>query len=786
VVEGRLWGVVAASSKREQPFPEETESQIGKFTELVATAIANAESRAEITRLLEEQAALRRVATLVAGRTSPEELFAAVADEVTGLLGPDVAVLARFEPDGTATCVGGGWGGDGPGVGEPLPLGALAGVQDEGRPVRVDDYVSFRPVEPGRSGEIVAGVSCPIIVDGRVWGVLAVGSRHGPLPATTEQRLVEFTELVGTAIANAEGRAEITKLLEQQAALRQVATLVAEGVPPDEVVAAVADEIGRVLDADATLMVRLEPDGATTVVAKVGEHPDDMAVGSRWELEPRLAMAEVLRTGCPARRDDYSGIPGAFADVVRRMGIRSSVAIPVIVEGRIWGALGIGSRRGRFPADTEQRMASFTELAGTAITNAQSRAEISRLLEEQAALQRVATLVARGPSPVEVSTAVAAEVAGLLGADDAGVCRYEPEGSSVLVVGVGDSIGRLQPGTRWQPDDLLSTSVVWRTGSAARLDVDRWERAPGPVAAGLRQLGLHSVAASPIVVDGRLWGAVMVWSKRAPLPADTEERLANFTELVAMAIGNAENRAELAASRARIVAASDETRRRIERDLHDGAQQRLVSLALELRFAQDAVPADLGALRARIGRVADELTEVLDGLREISRGIHPAILSEGGLRPALRTLARRAAVPVELDLRTTSRFADAVEVAAYYVLSEALTNTAKHGGASHARVVVEQRDDALLLCIDDDGAGGADPRGGSGLIGLRDRVEALGGSIVIESPVGSGTSIRVTLPAWPADDSPAQTRAVSGTRGTEAPRVPGDGRLLSLADPASS
>jgi signal transduction histidine kinase len=206
---------------------------------------------------------------------------------------------------------------------------------------------------------------------------------------------------------------------------------------------------------------------------------------------------------------------------------------------------------------------------------------------------------------------------------------------------------------------------------------------------------------------------------------------------------------ELAASRARIVAAADETRRHIERDLHDGTQQRLVSLGLELRLAQLNVPPGLSELDAEIGRVADELDGAVDDLREISRGIHPAILSEGGLVPALRTLARRSTIPVELDVQAEARLPEHVEVAAYYVASEALTNTAKHARASRVRVAVEQRDGTLQLSIGDDGIGGADPVRGSGLVGLRDRVEALGGSIEVSSAPGEGTLVVARLPVQP-------------------------------------
>jgi signal transduction histidine kinase len=213
-----------------------------------------------------------------------------------------------------------------------------------------------------------------------------------------------------------------------------------------------------------------------------------------------------------------------------------------------------------------------------------------------------------------------------------------------------------------------------------------------------------------------------------------------------MAIANAESRAELMASRARIVAAADETRRRIERDLHDGIQQRLVSLGLELRAAQATVPAQLDELEGVLSRAAEGLTSVLDELREISHGLHPAILSEGGLEPALRALRRRSAIPVELDLHPKRPLPGRVEVAAYYVVSEALTNAAKHAHASVVNVELDTRDAILQLAIRDDGIGGADPDQGSGLVGLSDRIEALGGTLQVTSPAGNGTTLLIEVP----------------------------------------
>jgi signal transduction histidine kinase len=252
---------------------------------------------------------------------------------------------------------------------------------------------------------------------------------------------------------------------------------------------------------------------------------------------------------------------------------------------------------------------------------------------------------------------------------------------------------------------------------------------------------------APIIVEGHLWGVIAVGSASEELPPpDSESRLADFTALVATAIANAGAQTELKASRSRIVASTDETRRRIERDLHDGAQQRLVSLALQLRAAQEVVPAELEQLSRRLDSVADELSRALDELREMARGIHPTILAEGGLAPALKTLARRSSVPVDLQVRTNGRLPERVEVTAYYVVSEALTNAAKYANASAISVQVEAIDAIMRLAISDDGVGGADPARGSGLVGLKDRVEAANGRLTIKSPPGMGTTLVVDLP----------------------------------------
>jgi signal transduction histidine kinase len=531
-------------------------------------------------------------------------------------------------------------------------------------------------------------------------------------------------------------------------ALRRVATLVARGPPPEEVFAAVTEEVGRLLSVEYAGLSRYESDGTTTIVASAGRSGDHVPVGRRSTLGGKNISTLVFETGRPARIDGYADASGPLGVTAREYGVGSGVGTPVIVEGRLWGVMATYSPVGQpLPADTEARLADFTELLATAIANAESRAGLARLAAEQAALRRVATLVARGPPPEEVFAAVTEEVGRLLGTHFAGMARYESDDTVTVLATWAAAAGEhpLVPGP-WPLEGGDLASTISRTGRPVR--IDDYHGVPGRIAAFVREeLGIGSSVGSPILVEGRLWGALFVHSKQTnqPLPRDTESRLMGFTELVATAIANAESRAELMASRARIVAAGDETRRRIERDLHDGIQQRLVSLGLELRAAQATVPPQL-ELEGALSRVADGLASVFDELREISHGIHPAILSEGGLEPALRALRRRSAVPVELDLRAGRQLPAHVEVAVYYVVSEALTNAAKHAHASVVHVELGTNDAILQLAIRDDGIGGADPGQGSGLVGLSDRIEALGGTLEVTSPTGSGTILLIEVP----------------------------------------
>jgi signal transduction histidine kinase len=371
--------------------------------------------------------------------------------------------------------------------------------------------------------------------------------------------------------------------------------------------------------------------------------------------------------------------------------------------------------------------------------------ELAVLVEEHAVLRRVATLVAHGAPPAEIFEAVIAEVGGLLSADSAALTRYETDGTLTTIGGWSKAEGYFPVGTRHVVTEGTLGSLIFDTHRPGR--INSYEDAAGPLPDFVRGLGWRSAVGAPIVVEGRLWGVVAVASTSdRPLPPGTERRLAEFTELVATAIANAQSREQLAASRARLVATADATRRQIESDLHDGAQQRIVSLALELRAVQATVPAELGALKAELSRVVDGLTGVLDELREIAHGIHPPMLSEGGLALALKTLARRSAIPAMLDVRAEAGVPESVEVAAYYVVSEALTNAAKHAQASVVHVAVEAQDRVLRVSVRDDGLGGADPARGSGLLGLKDRAEAIGGTMSLQSPRSGGTSLEIELP----------------------------------------
>jgi signal transduction histidine kinase len=466
--------------------------------------------------------------------------------------------------------------------------------------------------------------------------------------------------------------------------------------------------------------------------------------------ERDLAAARQERANVAAARASIAsvgGLAGSVLLIALFAGyLTRAIVGPVRQTAAMAGRLAGGDLAARMPETGVSEIGtlerSFNSMAGSL---QHSRGELARLAEEQAALRRVATLVAHGAPPADVFAAVVEELGRLLPADLVHMTCYEPDDTVTVAAAWATRGDHLPVSTPQRLEGRNVSGVVWRTGRPARLD--SYAEATGPLADAMRTLGIRSSVGCPIWVEGRLWGVMIVSSTQPEaLPANTESRMAEFIELVATAIANANSRAELAASRKRIVAAADQSRRRIERDLHDGVQQRLVSLALDLRATQAALPAEPAKPRAELAVVADGLRDALEELRELSRGIHPAILSEGGLGPALKALARRSAVPVELDVPMGARLPESVEVAAYYVASEALTNTAKHAQASVVILDSHIAEGRLHLTVRDDGIGGADLSSGSGLTGLTDRVQALGGTITLHSPTGEGTTLQVELP----------------------------------------
>jgi GAF domain-containing protein len=754
IVAGRLWGAMVVSAADADPLPPTTEAQLADFTELVATAIANGEAREDVQRLADEQAALRRVATLVAHDVVPGALFGAVAREVGTLLHADFAGMGRFHD--TVVMPVATWSASGehppvPERWEMQPGDPASMIAEARRPMRWNDWSAM-------SGEIASfvrdemgvrsTVGCPIVVEGRLWGALAVHSKQRePLPPDTESRIEQFADLVATAVANAEARTEVARLAEEQAALRRVATLVAREAPETEVFAAIAAEIKRLVGTENIRMWRFEPDRTGVVVASVGELEEVLPIGSRHRLEGENPIARVFRTGKPARADDYRWATGPIAEAVRAIGVRSAVATPILVEGRLWGAVITGTTDADpLPAGTEVRLAQFTELLATAIANADARAEVQRLADEQAALRRVAMLVAQGASPAAIFEAVAAEMERVLDADGVLLSRYEPGTDVTIVAQRGSGIEGLAPGSRVSHEGRNLTSMVRRTERPARMET--YAGTHGDLAQLVESLGVRAGVAAPIVVDGRLWGVIVAeWRGDESPPADTEERMAKFAQLLDTAIANADSRDQLRASRVRLLTAADEARRRVVRDLHDGAQQRLVHTIVTLKLARRALRDRDEEAEALLREALEQAEEGNAELRELAHGILPAVLTRGGLRDGVGTVVSRLDLPVHVDL-PAERFPAEVEASAYFIIAESLTNVVKHSGARRAEVSAQVRDRVLHVEVRDDGAGGADPHG-HGLVGIRDRVTALGGRLEVQSPRGGGTVVAASLPlAW--------------------------------------
>jgi PAS domain S-box-containing protein len=388
-------------------------------------------------------------------------------------------------------------------------------------------------------------------------------------------------------------------------------------------------------------------------------------------------------------------------------------------------------------------------------------AELGRLAEEQAALRRVATLVAGDAAPEQVFQLVTEEVCRLLGIREAVLQRFVDAETSTVVGRFGSHmIDGIEIGTTLPIEEGLTAWTVLHTGAPAR--IDSFESFTGELAVRIRELGFRSTLGVPILVAGSIWGIIGVAMREGEsLPPETERRMQAFAELVGLAVASAQAREELGASRMRIVEASDAERRRLERNLHDGAQQRLVAMSMGLRLARAKLRASPDDAEELLEMLSDELGEALTELRELAQGIHPAVLTERGLGPALEGLAARAPLPVEVDVDLPERLPEPVETAAYYAVSEALANVAKHAGPCSATVRVTCADGQTIVEIADDGAGGANLDGGSGLRGLRDRIETLDGELLVDSPPGRGTVVRAELPVRSAGRAPHRADTVT-------------------------
>jgi PAS domain S-box-containing protein len=696
-------------------------------------------------RLRTEQVLRERDAVLGSRANSLRRIAALVA----GVVGLPLVVAWRYAPDGTTATVIGAWS-EGPhpfqpGTRWPLEGAAvLTQVLHTGRPARIDDFSGLpgRLADAARETGIRAAAGAPIIVDGDVWGAMSGNAVGAPLPDHIEDRLGEFSELVATAISDAESNAGLVRLAEEQTALRRVATLVARGMRPEEVFAAVANEVGRLLSVDIANVIRYESDDTVTLMASAG---DRIPVGSRWPLGGTTLAPIVLNTRRPARVDNYVEVTGELAEDLREQGIRSSVATPILVEGHVWGQMVTSSSQEQpLPPDTEARLASFTELVAMAIANTEARTELGRLVDEQAALRRVATLVAEGAAPSAVFDAVAAEMARLFDAHEVVLSRYESGAEITVIAHSGAGVRRLSPGTRLSHEGESVAALVRRSERAARMAFS--EAAQGAIADIARTLRVDASIGAPVVVEGRLWGVIQVgWSGKEPPPADTEERMARFAELVATAIANADSREQLTASRARLLAEGDEARRRVVRDLHDGAQQRLVHTIITLKLANLAVrDKEADRVEALVGEALEHVQQGNAELRELAHGLLPAVLSRGGLRDGVHAVAARLDLAVDVDV-PAQRFPAEIERSAYFIVAESLTNIVKHAHARRADVKAFVHEGMLHVEVRDDGVGGADPYG-HGLIGLRDRATALGGRLNIETLGAGGTLVAAVLP----------------------------------------
>jgi len=743
VLAGQVWALAVAARFRREPFPGDTEKRMTRFVEPVTAALAHAWTTTQLEDWHVEQAALRRLAELAA-TLRPDELLRVVVAEAATVVDGHPVLLARLEDDREhAIIVAASDGRVPPGLRFSTSADtAGARIVRSGRPERIDDYrrVPGDPLADQLGARAV--VAAPVEVEGRLWGILAAVSSDEVLPVGTEGRLVHFAEIAATALLSARTREQLQQLADEQAALLRVSELVARGADEHELFDAVAVEAAGLMNNEATTLVRYHGDLTFAVLATSGGRAE---AGTSFSLpaDDAGSLSEMVRTRQPARSDsDAEAFDALFS--TPDSGIGSSVFVPIVVEDELWGSIGTITRGRQLPADTEGRLRKFSDLVAAAIANSQSRAEVVQLAHEQAALRRVAELVARGASLQDVFAGISVEASRLLSVG-AALLRFDPDGYAEIVAAHN---GPAELGLRIPTTDA-HLGQMFAAGQSVRL-ADYQHLG---FAAAVRDLGLQPGTAVPIMVEGNIWGALKTSPAGAAVRPGPEkdvvsrvaDQLEKFAALAAAAIANAENRAQLTASRARIVATADEARQRLQRDVHDGAQQRLVQTVLTLKLARDV---------AQTGEPTNELIEEALGyaerataeLRDLVHGILPASLSRGGLRSGIESLIANVPMPVELDYEATP-LPTGTEITAYFLVAEALTNVVKHAAATRASIRIGSRAGRLTIEVRDNGTGGADPAGGSGLIGMQDRVETAEGELSITSPLGQGTVLRAWLPA---------------------------------------
>ena len=541
-------------------------------------------------------------------------------------------------------------------------------------------------------------------------------------------------------IEDERGSEGLRRLVEEQASLRRVATLVAAGASEVDLIHAVTSEIAQLFDSQTANIHRWE-DETFRVIGDWNTEPELEAYHGRvYTFGADTVTGRVVETGEPARVDSIDDIKSDWGrEQWRELGVQAAIGAPIIVGGELWGIIATARTTpdDPFPPGAEHRLGDFAALVAQAVVNLEARRHMAALADEQAALRRVATLVAAGRPKPDVLESVTREVGRLFGAQAVHVVT--PEGvTGEVVVSAHWSDGTepgLAAGSHYHPEPGGATPTALEAGVPTRGD----ESSP--------ELGTRFVIAAPVIVNARNLGALTAVREAGDaFPAGAELRLQSFSDLAAQSIANQQAHEEMRASRTRIMRAADEARERLERNLHDGAQQRLVAVSISLRLGLSKLDSSPETAHSLLSAASDELTQAMEELRELARGIHPSFLTERGLGPAIRVLAARAPLPVSVENGLDERLPATVEAAAYYVVAESLTNVAKYAEASQVEIRVGCVNGDAVVEVVDDGIGGADASRGSGLRGLADRVEALDGRLGVESPSSGGTRVWAEIP----------------------------------------